>query len=282
MKGRMIARMILWLVLAAVLAVLYLPLVPPFLFSIGAGAPVVAGEAWTLKWYVALASNPVLIAAASTSLAVALITAMAAPLLALLAAMAVRELRMPRTILLLVLLPLFIPGVSMGLATALFLRQLDLAPSLWSICLVHTLWALPFATLIILTAMAAFDPLYLEAAYTAGANRWRAFRDIEFPLIRPGVLGAATFSLILSFNETVRTSLVQGPLNTVQTYIWSTYLQVGLSPTLHALMSLLILLTVLLLILSAAGRWRSPQSSSGTMSAGSQPTMTSAPPSASS
>jgi spermidine/putrescine transport system permease protein len=30
----------------------------------------------------------------------------------------------------------------------------------------------------------------------------------------------------------------------VQTYIWSTYKQIGLSPTLYALMTLLILLTV--------------------------------------
>ena len=70
----------------------------------------------------------------------------------------------------------------------------------------------------------------------SGAGRWRAFRDIELPLIWPGVSGAATFSFILSFNETVRTALVQGPLNTVQTYIWSTYKQIGLSPTLYALM----------------------------------------------
>ena len=74
----------------------------------------------------------------------------------------------------------------------------------------------------------------------SGANRWRAFLDIELPLICPGILGAATFSLILSFNETIRTSVVQGRYNTVQTYIWSTYKQVGLSPTLYALMSLLI------------------------------------------
>ena len=80
----------------------------------------------------------------------------------------------------------------------------------------------------------------------SGAGRWRAFRDIELPLIWPGISGAATFSLILSFNETIRTALVQGPLNTVQTYIWSTYKQIGLSPTLYALMSLLILLTVAL------------------------------------
>ena len=62
-------------------------------------------------------------------------------------------------------------------------------------------------------------------------------------MIRPGISAAATFSLIISFNETIRTSIVQGPLNTVQTYIWSTYKQIGLSPTLYALMTLLIAIT---------------------------------------
>jgi ABC-type spermidine/putrescine transport system permease subunit II len=251
MMARRAAQAAMWCVLAAILCVLYLPLVPPFLFSIGA-AGTAAGEPLTLSWYTSLSDNPVLVGALGPTLIVALATAIAAPALGLLAAMAVRELRMPRLILLVVLLPLFIPGVSMGLATALFFRQLDLPPSLWSICVVHVLWALPFATVIILTVMAGFDPVYLEAAYMTGANRWRAFRDVEFPLIRAGILGAAVFSMILSFNETVRTSLVQGPLNTVQTYIWSTFLQVGLSPSLHALMSLLILVTVALLLVSLA------------------------------
>ena len=80
----------------------------------------------------------------------------------------------------------------------------------------------------------------------SGAGRLRAFLDVELPLIRSGICGAATFSLILSFNETIRTSVVQGALNTVQTYIWSTYKQVGLSPALYALMSLLIVLTLAL------------------------------------
>ena len=39
---------------------------------------------------------------------------------------------------------------------------------------------------------------------------------------------------------------MQGRYNTVQTYIWSTYKQIGLSPALYALMTLLILLTLAL------------------------------------
>jgi ABC-type spermidine/putrescine transport system permease subunit II len=241
MEKRVTGRRAMWLFIAAILVLLYLPLLPPLLFSVRGDA-----GALTLRWYGEMWRNPLLVGSIQTSLVVALLTGLLTPALALLAALAVRELRIPRLIMALVLLPLFIPAVSMGLGMAFLFRTLGISPSLLTVTIVHVAWALPFAFLIMLTVMATFDPIYLEAAYVHGAGRWRAFRDIELPLIRPGVSGAAIFAMILSFNETVRTALVQGPLNTVQTYIWSTFLQVGLSPTLYALMSLLIVLTLAL------------------------------------
>jgi ABC-type spermidine/putrescine transport system permease subunit II len=249
-----------WCGLIAILLVIYLPLVPPILFSV---APAEPGGALTLRWYLALWRDPVLVSAIATSLEVGIVVAIAATILGLGAAMAIRSLRVPRLILALMLLPLFVPGVSMGLATALFFRLAGFEVSLVKIAIVQTAWALPFATLIVVTAMSTFDPVYLEAAYVSGAGRWRAFVDVELPLIRSGITGAATFSLILSFNETIRTAVVQGPLNTVQTYIWATYRQVGLSPALYALMSLLIVLTVVLVAAFVVGGARtSPAASS--------------------
>jgi spermidine/putrescine transport system permease protein len=249
---------LVWLYVGFVLLFIYLPLLPPLVFSVApgeAGAP-----AFTLSRYAEMWRNPVLTNAIVTSLEVGAIVALIAPLLGLAAAMAIRELPTPRLILSLVLLPLFIPGVSAGLATALFFHLVGIPPSLVAIAIVQAVWALPFATIVILVAMTAFDPVYLEAAWMSGANRLRGFIDVELPLIRPGILGAATFSLILSFNETVRTSAVQGGRNTVQTYIWATYKQVGLSPTLYALMGLLIVLTLILvaafLVVGARGRPR--------------------------
>jgi len=252
-----LGRMIAWALIAVVVAVLYLPMVPPALFSLNEAGPAAALRQPTLHWYSEIWANAVLVGAMWTSLAAALIVGLVAPVLGLLAALAVRELKMPRLVLLVILSPLFVPGVSMGLSSALFFRQLGIPPSLLTISIVHVLWALPFATLIILTVMAGFDPVFLEAAYVLGANRWRAFRDVELPLISPGIVGAGTFAMILSFNETERTALVEGPLNTVQTYIWSTYKQVGLSLSLYAMMSLLILLTLVMVALfSAAAFWR--------------------------
>jgi ABC-type spermidine/putrescine transport system permease subunit II len=247
-------RWLIWSMISAVIALLYLPLVPPVVYSL---EPVHAGGGLTIAWYGKMWQNPLLTGAIITSVETGVVVAIVATVLALAAAMAIRELKMPRLVLVLMLLPLFVPGVSMGLAVAFFFNQIGIPPSFFSIVVVQVLWALPFATLVLLTAMSTFDPAYIEAAHMSGASRWQAFRDIELPLIWPGVTGATTFSLILSFNETIRTSLVQGPYNTVQTYIWSTYKQIGLSPTLYALMTLLLLLTLILaglMVAFSAGR----------------------------
>lgn len=242
----------MWVWTGLALALLYLPMLPPPVFSLSDKGVADALSHPSLLAYGEIWKQPVLLQSIWNSLLVALVVGLVTPILGVLAAMAVRELRIPRLVLLLTLLPLFIPGVSMGLATAFLFERLGLEPSMLSICIVNVMWALPFAFLVILTVMSNFDTVLLQAAWMLGSNRWRAFWDIEFPLIAPGIAGAVTFSMILSFNETARTSLVQGVNNTVQTYIWSSYKQIGLSPTLYALMTLLILVTLVLVI----GFWR--------------------------
>lgn len=239
--------LLIWAGLGLVLLFLYAPLVPPAIHSFEG----VAGTGDPLRHYRAIFEDQRLLRALRTSLAAGMLVALIAPLLALLAAQAVRMWRMPRLIIAIVLLPLFVPGISMGLATGLFFQFLGVPPSLLTITAVQVLWALPFAFLIVLTAMASFDQVYLEAAYMSGAGPLRAFLEIELPAIHQGILGAALFSLILSFNETIRTAVVQGPRNTVQTYLWSQYQQVGLSPHLFALMTLIIAVTLVLIALVA-------------------------------
>jgi putative spermidine/putrescine transport system permease protein/spermidine/putrescine transport system permease protein len=245
--GSRAAAVAIWAGLGLVLLFLYAPLVPPAMHSFEG----VTGPAGLLRNYAAIFEDARLLRALWTSLLVGALVALIAPALALLAAEAVRVWRMPRLIMAIVLLPLFVPGISMGLATGLFFQILGLKPSLLTITAVQVLWALPFAFLIILTVMASFDQVYLEAAYMSGAGRVRAFLEVELPQIRQGILGAAVFSLIISFNETIRTAVVQGGRNTVQTYLWSQYQQVGLSPHLFALMTLIIVITLLLIALVA-------------------------------
>ena len=255
MSGPLGARagsILIWSFLGLVLLFLYAPLVPPALHSFEGAA----GTSGLFRNYAAILDDVRLMRALRTSLVVGLLVALIAPPLAVLAAEAVRVWRMPRLIIAIILVPLFVPGISMGLATGLFFQILGVRPSLLTITAVQVLWALPFAFLVILTVMASFDQTQLEAAYMSGAGRVRAFFEVELPQIHHGILGAAVFSLIISFNETIRTSVVQGGRNTVQTYLWSQYQQVGLSPSLFALMTLIIVVTLALIALVALIDWR--------------------------
>lgn len=246
-SARPVAVAIAWGLVALVIAFLYAPLVPPAIQSF-----VTAPGQGLFANYAAIFTDQRLLVAARLTVLVGLLVALIAPLLALVAAEAVRVWRIPRMVIAVVLIPLFVPGISMGLATALFFQMLGVPPSILTITAVQVIWALPFAFLIVLTGLASFDPVLREAAYMSGANRLQAFFEIELPQIQHAILGAAVFSLILSFNETIRTSVVQGGRNTVQTYLWAQYQQVGLMPNLYALMTILIVATLVLLGLLAA------------------------------
>ena len=78
-----------------------------------------------------------------------------------------------RLILSLVLLPLFIPRSERRPRDGALFHLIGIPPSLVAIAIVQAVWALPFATIVILVAMTAFDPVYLEAAWMSGASRLR-------------------------------------------------------------------------------------------------------------
>ena len=249
MEGTRLHRIAFIALLTIILIFLYAPLVHPLLMATSEVSPGSDEVRFTLGRFAGIFDNRMVLPALRNSFVAAAFTAIITPVLALLAAYAVRTFACKRSIIFLMLVPLFVPGVTMGLASALFLKVLGITPSMITIVLVHVVWALPFAFLIVLTVMADFKTVYTEAAYMGGASPWRAFVDIELPLIRPGIVGAAIFSGIISFNETIRTTTVQGANNTIQTYIWSQFQQVGLSPTMFALMASLILITIGLIVL---------------------------------
>ena len=110
--GARLAAVTTWLFLGLVLVFLYAPLVPPAINSFQGDGPLFAN-------YGAIFDDPRLLRAVRTSLVVGLLTAAITPLLALLAAEAVRVWRVPRLIIGILLIPLFVPGISMGVATNL-------------------------------------------------------------------------------------------------------------------------------------------------------------------
>ncbi|MEM8563610.1 MAG: ABC transporter permease subunit, partial [Pseudomonadota bacterium] len=87
-----------------------------------------------------------------------------------------------------------------------------------------------------------------NAALGMGATPLRAFRDVIFPLIRPGVISGALFAFVASFDEVVIVLFLAGPeQRTIPRQMFSG-LREQISPTILAVATLLILVSILLLI----------------------------------
>jgi multiple sugar transport system permease protein len=83
----------------------------------------------------------------------------------------------------------------------LILRQFRLVDSLVGLTLVHAVYALPFALWMLQGFIATIPRDVEEAGVVDGAGRVRVLVSIVAPLLAPGLVATAMFTMISSWNE---------------------------------------------------------------------------------
>ncbi len=83
----------------------------------------------------------------------------------------------------------------------LILRQFRLVDSLVGLTIVHAVYALPFALWMLQGFIAAIPRDVEEAGLVDGAGRLRILASIVAPLLAPGLVATAMFTMISSWNE---------------------------------------------------------------------------------
>ena len=100
-----------------------------------------------------------------------------------------------------ILLTQFIPAVTIVLPFYLMFRSLGLLDTYVALIVVDLAIVLPYAIWTIKGFIDAIPMETEEAAIVDGASRLRVIRDIVVPMARPGILTAAVFCFILTWNE---------------------------------------------------------------------------------
>lgn len=99
------------------------------------------------------------------------------------------------------LLGYMVPSIILVFPLFMVMTRLGLTDSLWSLTLGYVSTTLPFC-MWLLWAFFRGIPIELEeAAMIDGASRLRVFREIVLPSALPGIIAAAIFSLIVSWND---------------------------------------------------------------------------------
>ena len=186
------------------------------------------------------------------SLGLAFMTMIVATVLGVMSAQAFRRhFRGSGAVFYLIVLGMMVPGVLVGLGTALVANALGVDRHWWSTAFVlHVVYAYPFAFLVMLAIFNRFDTTVEEASWSLGVSPIRTFRRVTFPLIFPGVLSAMLFAFTLSYDEFSRTLFASGRDLTLPLAIYGTF-SVEIHPNIFAFGVLTTLFSLALLVVYA-------------------------------
>lgn len=220
---------------------------------------------FTFEWYRVVMGDTIMVESLRWTALLALVTVVITVPMGLLAAKFYRQARRPVAFLVLMLTPLFVPADIMGSALLVYFKNLNR----WCQSLADTLgiawigewfelgfgtavigliiFTLPYVFLVILITMSRYREEQTEAARGCGATGWQAFWQVEFPQIRAGVLSSCAFTVILTFNETVRTALLKGGFDTFSNVLVSQMLNIGMSGESYAMAGMMSMVSMLVI-----------------------------------
>lgn len=107
-------------------------------------------------------------------------------------------------------LPLVIPVTSFAMGLHERMIRWHLANTFFGVVLVHMMPAMPYAFLTLEPVFHLIGREYEDQASLLGAGRWHKFWHITFPLLRPGLLNAASLVFIISYSQYFLTFMIGG------------------------------------------------------------------------
>jgi len=237
------------------LALLYAPLLAVGIFSVNQARYGFVWRGFTLRWYTQLAENEHVLAAARNTLVLALVSTAVATVLGTALALGMSRTPWPRTarrsLDFLVYLPVVTPDIIFGAAAIVCFRFLRLASEAFELgmttmILAHVTFQISFVTLVVNSRLASIGPAVQEAARDLYADSWTLLRRVLFPLLAPGIVAGAMLAFILSLDDFIISFFTAGvDSTTLPIYIYAS-LRRGVSPEIHALSTLIFLVTFIL------------------------------------
>ena len=116
------------------------------------------------------------------------------------------------------------------------------------VILAHSVLGIPFVIITVTATLVGFDSSLTRAAANMGADPVRTFFKIQMPLILPGVISGGLFAFITSFDEVVVVMFVGSTNQKTLPWQMFTGLREQISPTILAVATILVAISIALLV----------------------------------
>jgi len=236
---------------------LYLPLVAVAVFSVNATRYGLVWRGFTLDWYLKLIQNEFILEAAWNTLVLAVVSTVVATILGTVLAIGMDRFpwsRKTNTFLDLVLhIPVVIPDIILAAALVVAFGLLRVVsslfePGLFNMIIGHITFQISFVALVVRSRLVSIGRDVEEAARDLFASTPYLLWRITLPLLLPGIVAGAMLAFTLSLDDFVISFFTAGPESvTLPLYIFAAVRR-GVTPQIHALSTLVVLITVVMII----------------------------------
>ncbi len=206
-------------------------------------------QGYSMRWYQELFESDSWMRSIRNSFVIGIAATLLATFLGTLAALGLSRGNVPGkgAIMAVLISPMVVPLIISGAGMFFFFSSVNLANTFLGVILAHTALGTPFVVITVTATLVGFDHSLTRAAANLGASPTRTFFKITMPLILPGVVSGGLFAFITSFDEIVIVLFVAGvEQRTIPREMWSG-IREDLSPTILAVATLLVLLSIALL-----------------------------------
>ncbi len=204
---------------------------------------------YSLRWYNDFFTNANWQGAVKNSVIIAFFSTILATFLGTVAALGLSRSDLPfkSTIMGLLISPMIVPLIISAAGMYFFYSQIGLQGTFLGVILAHTALGTPFVVITVTATLSGFDQVLVRSAANLGANPTTTFFRIIVPLILPGVISGALFAFITSFDEVVVVLFVGSYEQ--RTIPWQMFsgIREQISPTILAVATLLVCVSVALL-----------------------------------
>ena len=274
---RFICGLIFLFLIAPILIIFPLSFNKEPYFSFTEGMLAFNPEAFSIRWYIDILHNGMIkpeavegwwsdlwinsqwVRSIKNSFIIGIFATLLATALGTLAAIGLSRSEMPfrRPVMALLISPMIVPLVIIASGMFFFFSDIGIAKTYVGVIVAHAILGTPYVIITVTATLVGFDQSLTRAAASLGANPFRTFFKVQMPLILPGVVSGALFAFITSFDEVVVVLQVADVRQrTIPRQMFSG-IREQISPTILAVATILVILSILLLTIVELLRRRS-------------------------
>ncbi|MEL6766860.1 MAG: ABC transporter permease [Pseudomonadota bacterium] len=246
---RVICGLIFFFLIAPILVIIPLSFNAEDFFTFTPGMLAFEADAYSLKHYDDFFTNSDWQGALANSFSIAPMATILSVGLGTLAAIGLSQSHVPfrGAIMAVLISPMIVPLIISAAGMYFFYSRIGLQGTYWGVVLAHAALGTPFVIITVTATLVGFDKSLTRAAANLGADPVTTFFRIQMPLIVPGVISGGLFAFITSFDEVVVVLFLGSAAQKTLPWQMFTGLREQISPTILAVATILVAISIALL-----------------------------------